>query len=70
LQSLLQGAMPLYNVNTLGITTSELGQQILLNGDVTTQIGEKFITTTNNIQKVTFLLSVQNTVVGQENDFE
>ena len=68
LQVFLQNALPLYNISTLNITTTELGQQILLNGDVTTQIGEKFQAVTNNIQKVTFLLSVQNTTVGQENN--
>jgi hypothetical protein len=68
LQAFLQAALPLYNVNSLNITTTELGQQTLLSGDVTTQIGEKFIATTTNVQKVTFLLSVQNTIVGQENN--
>jgi hypothetical protein len=68
LQILLQDALPLYNINTLNIMTAELGQQILLSGDVTTQIGEKFLATANNIQKVTLLLSVQNTVVGQQNN--
>jgi len=68
LQTLLQNAMPLYNVAALNIQTGELGQQILSQGDVTTQIGEKFLAATNNIQKVTFLLSVQNTVFGQENN--
>ena len=68
IQALLQGAMPLYNVTTLNIQTGELGQQILSSGDVTTQIGEKFVAATNNIQKVTFLLSVQNTIFGQQNN--
>lgn len=68
LQGLLQAAMPLYNISTLNIQTQELGQQTLLNGDVTTQIGMKFVASTNNIQKVTFLLSVQNTVIGQQNN--
>jgi hypothetical protein len=68
LQVFLQTALPLYNINSLNITTNELSQQILLNGDVTTQIGEKFQAVTNNIQKVTFLLSVQNTVPGQQNN--
>jgi hypothetical protein len=68
LQTFLQASLPLYNVNSLNITTTELGQQTLLSGDVTTQIGEKFLATTTNVQKVTFLLSVQNTIVGQENN--
>lgn len=68
LQALLQNAMPLYNISTLGIYTTQTNQFVLAAGDVTTQIGEKFIATTNNIQQVTLLLSVQNLVVGQENN--
>jgi hypothetical protein len=68
LQAFLQAALPLYNVAALNINTTELGQQILLNGDVTTQIGEKFVATSNNIQKITLLLSVQNTIIGQQNN--
>lgn len=68
IQTLLQAAMPLYNVATLGIQTGELGNLALYSGDVTTQIGEKFVAITNNIQKVTFLLSVQNPVFGQQNN--
>ena len=68
LQPMLQSALPLYNVDTLNIFTSERENKILLNSDVTTQIGQKFIATTNNIQKITFLLSVQNAVVNSEND--
>lgn len=68
LQVLLQNALPFYNVDTLNIFTAELDNQILLNGDVTTQIGQKFLATTNNIQKVQFLLSVQNLEVGEEED--
>lgn len=62
---LLQNALPLYNVSSLNIQTSELGQQILYANDVTSQIGEKFVAVNNNIQKVTLLLSVQNTAFGQ-----
>lgn len=68
LNSLLQSAMPLYNIDTLGIYTASVDQKVILNGDVTTQIGEKFIATTNNIQKITFLLSVRNSEAGSEND--
>lgn len=46
-----------YNADDLeiNITTDPTPQQILPN-DVTTQIGQKFLATTNNIQKVTLLL--------------
>jgi hypothetical protein len=60
LQTFLQAALPTYNTDTLGIYTSELEDKVLLNGDVTTQIGEKFLATTNNIQKISLLLSVRN----------
>lgn len=68
LQALLQAAMPLYNIDTLNIATSELDSKPLLNSDVTTQIGQKFQATTNNIQKVQFLLSVRNLDVSHEDD--
>lgn len=60
LQTLLQTALPTYNIDTLGIYTSGLDTKALSNGDVTTQIGQKFLASTNNIQKITLLLSVQN----------
>jgi hypothetical protein len=68
LQAMLQAALPTYNITDLGVYTSELDDLPLLNGDVTTQIGEKFIATTNNVQKVTLLLSVRNLNVGQQNN--
>src|SRR5579885_984879 len=68
LLAMLQAAMPLYNVTDLNILTGPLDNLPLLNGDVTTQIGQKFQATTNNIQKVTLLLSVRNQSVGQENN--
>lgn len=68
LQALLQGAMPLYNIDTLNILTNELDSKPLLNGDVTTQIGQKFQAVTNNIQKVQFLLSARNLDVSHEDD--
>ena len=68
LQTLLQAALPFYNIDTLNIYTNPLDNQALLKDDVTTQIGQKFLATTNNIQKVTLLLSVRNLDVGNEND--
>jgi hypothetical protein len=62
LTQLLQTALPFYNIDTLNISTGTADVQALLSGDVTTQIGEKFLATTNNIQKVTLLLSVRNSV--------
>lgn len=68
LQSLLQNALPLYNIDSLNIFTSELDNKLLLMDDVTTQIGQKFQATTNNIQKIQFLLAVRNVDVGHEDD--
>lgn len=68
LQTMLQAAMPTYNITDLNILTQPLDELIISNGDVTTQIGQKFQATTNNIQKVTFLLSVRNIVAGQQNN--
>lgn len=68
LQVLLQTALPLFNIDSLGIFTGEVDQKVLINGDVTTQIGEKFLATTNNIQKVTLLLSTRNLDIGHETD--
>lgn len=65
LQALLTVALPLYDISALNISTSVLQNQILAASDVTTQIGEKFLATTNNIQQVSLLLSVQNTASGQ-----
>lgn len=62
LQLLLQAALPLYNIDNLNIYTAAKGDKVLSANDVTTQIGQKFVATTNNIQKVTLLLSVQNLV--------
>lgn len=59
LDALLQSALPYYNISNLNITTSENEKKVLLRGDVTTQIGQKFLATTNNIQKLTLLLSVE-----------
>jgi hypothetical protein len=68
LQAMLQAALPLYNVADLNIYTQPLDNLPLLSGDVTTQIGQKFQSTTDNIQKVTLLLSVRNQQVGQQNN--
>lgn len=64
----LQSALPLYNIDVLGIKTGELDSKVLSSGDVISQVGEKFIATTNNIQKVSLLLAIRNLTVGQETD--
>lgn len=65
---LLSTALPFYNIDTLNIFTGDTEKKVLLSGDVTTQIGEKFVATTNNVQKVTLLLAVRNQVLGSETD--
>lgn len=62
LSLLLQTAMPLYNIDNLEIYTDIKDNKILAADDVSTQIGQKFVASTNNIQKVTLLLSVQNLI--------
>lgn len=49
-----------YSVDSLNISTGVLQNTIISAGDITTQVGEKFLATTNNIQKITLLLGVQN----------
>lgn len=70
LQTMLQAALPLYNVDALNIFTVEKEKKVLTANDVTTQIGQKFVATTNNIQKISLLLSVRNITPGSENDLE
>ena len=50
-----------YNVDALNVnTTSTKEDRVLLAEDVTTQIGQKFKAKTDNIQKITMLLSVNH----------
>jgi hypothetical protein len=65
LQAMLQAALPLYNFDNLNISTEVQQNLAILQGDVSTTIGEKFLAVSNNIQKITFLLSVQNSAPGQ-----
>lgn len=58
LGNLLTSALPNYNINTLNISTGYLQLASIVENDVSSQIGQKFIATTNNIQKITLLLSV------------
>lgn len=60
LNGILQNALPTYNIDTLNIHTAVRDNKVLANGDVVTHYGQKFKATTNNIQKITTLLSVRN----------
>lgn len=68
LDAMLQAALPLFNIDDLNIKTSVLDNKVLLANDVNTQIGQKFQALTNNIQKISLLLSVRNQDVGNEDD--
>lgn len=68
LTAVLQNALPLYNIADLNILTAPQDNLPILSGDITTQIGQKFQATTNNIQKITLLLSVRNQVAGSQNN--
>lgn len=68
IHALLKSALPLYNVDSLNIVTSQNDNKILASNDVVTKIGQKFKASTNNIQKITVLMSVVNQELGAEND--
>jgi hypothetical protein len=57
---LLTQALPSYNIGALNITTGYLQLRSIVENDVSSQVGQKFLATTNNIQKITLLLSVIN----------
>ena len=48
-----------YSVNTLNITQTWLNKRLLPTNDLTTIYGEKFLATSDNIQKITLLLGVE-----------
>lgn len=66
--NVLTAALPDYNINTLNIATGYLQLASIVENDVSTQIGQKFLTTTNNIQKITLLMSV-GASAGTPNNF-
>lgn len=58
--NVLAATLPSYNISQLGIQTGYTQLRTIVENDVTSQIGEKFLATTNNIQKVTLLMSCTN----------
>lgn len=64
LSDLLTTSLPDYNINNLNINTSYLKLRSLDADDVSTQIGQKFLATTNNIQKIRLLLAVEESTLG------
>lgn len=55
-RTLANAVTPLYNADDLEINITGGVPQFLNKLDVTTIVGEKFLATTNNIQKITFLM--------------
>ena len=62
LGSLISSATSGYNTDGLGISTGYKQLRKLMVNDVSTQLGQKFKATTTNIQKLTLLMAVENTV--------
>jgi hypothetical protein len=60
--NLLSSALPNYNVNNLNIQIGYSNLRSIVEDDVSSQIGQKFLATTNNIQKVTLLLAIYNDI--------
>lgn len=60
-QTIQNGMGSEFSVDSLNINTGGVPSRELLANDVTSQIGQKFRATTNNIQKITLLLSVSKT---------
>jgi len=60
LSSMLQQALPSYNLDTLNIKTGYRQLRELAENDVVSQIGQKFLASNSNIQKITLLMSVDN----------
>lgn len=66
LQNVLTAALPSYNIDALDITSEYKQLRGLVENDVSSQIGQKFQATTNNIQKITLLLSTSNSVTPSD----
>ena len=70
-QTIQNGMGNEYSVDGLNINTTGLTARQLTANDVTSQIGQKFLAETNNIQKITLLLGVtKNTAASIETEFD
>jgi hypothetical protein len=56
----LAAALPSYNIDNLNINIAPLSYASIVENDVSSQVAQKFLVSTNNIQKITLLLSVIN----------
>lgn len=70
-QTIQDGIGAEYSVDALSINTTGLTPRKLEASDVTSQVGQKFLATTDNIQKITLLLSVdKDSNVGVDDQFD
>jgi len=60
LATALAVALPSYNIDNLNLTLGYKNLRGLVENDVSSQVGQKFQAVTNNIQKITLLMSVIN----------
>lgn len=65
---LLAAALPNYDVDSLNIYTTEYKQRELAKNDITSEIGQKFKSNSDNIQKIRLLLAVENNEDGYSSD--
>lgn len=66
LSNLLSTALPSYNIDTLNIKTGYKQLRSIEEDDVSSQIGQKFLSTSNNIQKITLLLATTNSITPSD----
>lgn len=70
-QILQAGIGPEFSIDALEITTTSQPDKEIVAGDVTSMVGQKFQASTDNIQKITLLLSVEELdSVPEENKFD
>lgn len=62
LSNLLATSLPSYNISGLNIKTGYRQLRSIVQNDVSTQIGQKFLSTSNNIQKISLLLAVNDNI--------
>lgn len=67
LANTLIAALPSYNIDALNIQIGVNQLRSLVENDVSSQIAQKFLVTTNNIQKITLLFSVAGSISNPNN---
>lgn len=69
-ETIQTGMGTVYSIDALNINTTGISSQELNANDVTSQVGQKFKATTNNIQKITLLLAVQQNGSNVNTEFD